>query len=190
RIHVQRQVEQLLAGRAQVSRPEVNDRMIHDVVGGVELGFALGGLGTLVVGLFLVYNALAVSVAERRHDIGILRSVGATRTQVAALFAGEACLLGLLGAALGVPLGLGLAEVSAGPLQQVLSDLFLPLDGAARVQLTRANVATAMIAGVLTALLASLVPALQAAREEPADAVRRVPLLASWRGRLVHGACS
>lgn len=187
---IRQRVEALLAGRAQVRSPEANDRMVQDVIGGIELGFALGGLGALVVGLFLVYNALAVSVAERRHDIGILRSVGATRTQVAGLFAGEACLLGLLGAGLGVPLGLGLAEVSAGPLQQILSDLFLPLDGAARVQLSRADVMTAMTAGVLTALLASLVPALQAAREEPAAAVRRVPLLASRRLRLLHAACS
>jgi putative ABC transport system permease protein len=187
---IRRRVEVLLAGRAQVRSPEANDRMVQDVIGGIELGFALGGLGALVVGLFLVYNALSVSVAERRHDIGILRAVGATRTQIAGLFAGEACLLGLLGAALGVPLGMGLAELSAGPLQRVLSDLFLPLDGAARVQLTRTNIVTAMLAGVLTALLASLVPALQAARAEPADAVRRVPLLAGWKSRFAHLACS
>jgi putative ABC transport system permease protein len=183
-------VEAVLAGRAQVRSPEANDRMVQDVIGGIELGFALGGLGALIVGLFLVYNALSVSVAERRHDIGILRSVGATRTQVAGLFAGEACVLGLLGAALGVPLGVALAEISAGELRKILSDVFLPLDSDARVPLTRANVVTAVLAGVLTALLASLVPALQAAREEPADAVRRVPMLAGWRLRLLHGTCS
>ena len=78
--------------------------------------------GALVVGLFLVYNAMSVSVSERRHDIGILRSVGATRPQIRALFFGEAILMGAAGSALGVPLGLGLATASLGPMQQVLRD--------------------------------------------------------------------
>ena len=73
---------------------------------GLELGFMLGGVGALVVGLFLVYNALSVTVTERRHDIGVLRSMGATRGQVAGLFAVEAALLGLAGAARGSASGL------------------------------------------------------------------------------------
>jgi putative ABC transport system permease protein len=190
REQARQRVETVLAGRAQVRSPEANDKMVQDVIGGIELGFALGGLGALVVGLFLVYNALSVSVAERRHDIGILRSVGATRLQIAGLFAGEACVLGLVGAGLGVPLGMGLAELSAGPVRQVLSDIFLPLEGGTRVRFTATSVIVAVVAGVLTALLASLVPAIQAAREEPADAVRRVPRLAGWRTRLVQAAGS
>ena len=47
-----------------------------------------------VVGLFLVFNALSVTVAERRHEIGILLALGATRDQVRRLFAGEAVVLG------------------------------------------------------------------------------------------------
>jgi putative ABC transport system permease protein len=80
--------------------------------------------------------------------------------------------------------------VSAGPLRQVLSDIFLPLDGGDRVPFTRTNIAGAMLAGIATALLASLVPAIQAASEEPADAVRRVPLLSSWRLRALQAAAS
>ena len=53
------------------------------MIGGVKLILNLCSLGALVVGLFLVYNALSVTVAERRHDIGVMRSLGATRTQIA-----------------------------------------------------------------------------------------------------------
>jgi putative ABC transport system permease protein len=186
---VRQSVETVLAGRAQVRLPEANDRMVRDVVGGIELGFALGGLGALVVGLFLVYNALAVSVAERRHDIGILRSVGATRLQIAGLFATEAGLLGFTGACLGIPLGMVLAEFSAGPMRRVLSDIFLPVE-TFRISLTFSNIVVATAAGILTALLAALVPAIQAAREEPAEAVRRIPLLAGWRMRSLQVAAS
>jgi putative ABC transport system permease protein len=186
---VRQQLERVLAGRAEVRLPETNDRMIRDVVGGLEMGFSLGGLGALIVGLFLVYNALSVSVAERRHDIGILRSLGGTRLQVAGLFAGEACFMGFCGAALGIPLGVAMAHISAGPLHQILSDVLLPADGAG-ASLTREDSLVAALAGIGTALLAALLPAMQAAREEPADAVRRVPLLASWSMRVAQASSS
>jgi putative ABC transport system permease protein len=187
---IRQQVDKILAGRALVGTPEANDQMVRDVVGGIEMGFSLGGLGALIVGLFLVYNALSVSVAERWHDIGILRSVGATRRQVAWLFAGEAGLLGLTGACLGIPLGKLLAVFSAGHIHGVLNDIFLPLEAGLQVPLTFENVLVGAAAGVFTALLAALVPALQAAREEPAAAVRRVPQLAAWHLRLAQVAGS
>src|SRR5213078_451976 len=85
------------------------------------------GAGALVVGLFLVYNALSVSVAERSTEIGVLRSLGATRGQIAALFAGEAVLLGLAGDLAGVAVGAVLANLGLGFIEQVITDIFVPL---------------------------------------------------------------
>lgn len=182
---VRRRVEEVLDGAAQVRTPDAGERSIRDVMAGLEIALQLGGAGALVVGLFLVYNALAVSVAERRHDIGILRAVGATRGQVAGLFAWEAGLLGLAGSVLGVPLGLALAAGAVGPMQQVISDVFLPVE-IRRLELDPWLIAGSVLAGVVTALLAALVPALQASREEPAAAVRRVPRLPGAVGRMIH----
>lgn len=189
REQVQEQVARFLAGRADVRPPEANDRAVHDVMAGVQLGFMLGGVGALVVGLFLVYNALSVTVTERRHDIGILRSMGATRGQVAGLFAAEAVLLGLAGSVLGVPLGFGLAHFATGPIKTVVSDIFLPVD-AGQLSITIDTVLAAIAAGVCTALLAALVPALRAANQEPADAVRRVPVGSGLAWRVLQAAFS
>jgi putative ABC transport system permease protein len=186
---VRRAIEAVVKGRAVVESPQAKDNKIHDIIGGVELGLVLGGFGALVVGLFLVYNALSVSVAERRHDIGILRAVGATRSQIAGLFAGEAFVLGLIGSLLGVPLGLLLGQFSVEHVQQTLSDVFMPLAGG-WVPVNALTILGALAAGVLTSLLAALVPAVQAAREEVADAVRRAPLTAGWRARFVQAATS
>jgi putative ABC transport system permease protein len=101
---------------------------VHEVMAGLEIGFTLFGLGALVVGLFLVYNALSVTVAERRHDIGILRSLGATRRQIWSLFVGEAALLGSVGSLMGIPAGLGLAHLFLGPVRNVLSERFRQLE--------------------------------------------------------------
>src|SRR5688572_31284516 len=63
----------------------------------------------LIVGLFLVYNTITISVVARRQEIGTLRALGLTRRKVLVLFLGEAAAL----AAAGIVLGLGLARVLA-----------------------------------------------------------------------------
>ncbi len=184
---VRRRIAEVLSGRAQVSTPETQDKRIHDVLIGLEIGFSLSGGVALVVGMFLVYNSLAVSVAERRHDIGIMRSLGASRQQVRSLFLGEALLLGSIGTVLGIPLGLGLAELSLGPMQRALQDIFLPMR-AEHIDLSRLHITilTAVIAGLLTSVLAALVPSWLAAQEEPADAVRRRSGSAAGVVRVLH----
>lgn len=171
---VRRGVQGWLGTRADVRSVETSKEMVSDVTAGLEIGFAIGGAGALVVGLFLVYNALSVSVAERRHDIGILRSVGATRAQIAGLFVGESFTMGLVGSALGLPLGWLLARAAIGPLADTASELMVPVDSP-QVHLPVWLMAAAVVSGTLVAVLAALVPALVAAGEEPADAVRRVP---------------
>jgi len=170
---------------ADLQSPQTQDQRIQDVVRGVEVGFRLCGAGALVVGMFLVFNALSVSVAERRHDIGIMRSVGATRGQVRMLFLCEALVMGLVGTLLGLPLGVGLANASLGPIQEILKGIILPVDSA-QVELPIGPFVRAFFAGMGTAFLAALIPASQAAAEEPADAVRRVPQTALLLYRILH----
>jgi putative ABC transport system permease protein len=192
RERVRRRVQERLArlgSPALVKTPEEQHHSSQKAMAGMQAGFALCGLGALVVGMFLVYNALSVSVTERRHEIGILRSLGATRGQIRALFAGEAVLLGLAGAIVGVPLGLGLAYLALEPMKGVISQIFRALE-ANRVEWTVETVTIATGAGMVTALLASLVPAFRASWEEPAVAVRRVPENPTWRYRFVQLAGS
>jgi putative ABC transport system permease protein len=191
---VRRQVQALLVkpeegrsrNRGNVRTVEDSNQSVRDLSKGLRLGFLLGGAGALVVGLFLVYNALSVSVAERRHDIGILRSMGATRGQVARLFIIEALALGVLGTAIGLPLGYGLAWASLGPIKSTLESLFNVTLGTEMLGLSRVTVILALLCGPLTAVLAALVPALRAAQEEPADAVRRVPVVVGILFRILH----
>lgn len=171
---VRRQIADAVQDRAEVRTPEFQDQSIHDAMSGLQLGFSVCGAGALVIGLFLVYNALSINVTERRHEIGILRSLGATRGQVCGLFLGEAALLGLVGAAVGVPLGLGLARQGLGPMQQVFSELFMSME-VRDLTLSWPLLFAAGGAGIATSLLAALVPAVRASGEEPADAVRHVP---------------
>jgi putative ABC transport system permease protein len=178
-------VSRVVRFRAEVRTPEARRRSTQEVVSGIQIGFLMCAAGAMIVGLFLVYNAMAVTVAERRADIGILRSVGATRGQVVALFAGLASVLGVIGALTGVPLGVALAEVTLSQFREELGSMFLNPD-INPTRLSWATAALAVLAGVITAVFAALVPALQAASDDPADVVRRSAPGPQGVWRLVH----
>jgi putative ABC transport system permease protein len=180
-------VQEVVGDRAMVRTPEQQRKTTEDVVGGIRISFSLCSVGALVVGLFLVYNALSVSVAERRHDIGILRASGATRGQIGRLFAAESVVMGLAGAILGIPLGIGLAELALEQVREELDTVFMT-GSLSPTSLGWVTVAAAFAAGLGVSLFAALVPAIQAASDQPADAVRRAPSGSAWIFRVVHRA--
>src|SRR5262249_62180214 len=92
--------------------------------------------------------------------------------------------LGVLGSGLGVPLGYLLARAALGPIRSVLGDV-IELGETTIDYGDTALALFAFAAGVLATVTASLMPALEASREEPADAVRRVPLVPSVGRRLM-----
>ncbi|MEK7327855.1 MAG: ABC transporter permease [Chloroflexota bacterium] len=71
-----------------------------------DFALPFAGLAILLSGSFLVYNAFAITLTERRREIGQLRTLGLTRGQVLALTLGEALLIALLASALGLLFGL------------------------------------------------------------------------------------
>ncbi|OWK38273.1 ABC transporter permease protein [Fimbriiglobus ruber] len=189
-IAAQLAVRAVTADRAIVKTPSAQGQSTQEIVSGLQIGFALCSAGAMIVGLFLVYNALSVTVAERRHDIGILRSLGATRWQIVWLFGSMALVLGLLGAACGVPVGIVMARTILGQFREELGAMFVN-PSADPAWPTLATLVLAVLAGVATAVFAALIPAVQAATQDPADAVRRVPGVAGGVWKLAHrAACS
>jgi putative ABC transport system permease protein len=172
REQVRRQAERLLEGQATIATPEGQDRRVLELLAGLRVGFWLCGAGALGLALFLVYNVLGMSLEQRRRELGILRCVGASGGVVRSIYLGEAAGLGLAGALLGLPLGWLLTRFSLGPLERILSDVFLPLP-AQQAELTTPTAVEAVVAGVATVLLAALGPTLRATAEPPIEAVRQ-----------------
>src|SRR5207237_2532661 len=79
---------------------------------------------SLVVGAFLIYNTISVSVVRRRPEIGVLRALGTARRTVLSLFLGEALLLGFVGASLGILVGRVMAEGTVGLISQTVNSLY------------------------------------------------------------------
>ncbi len=127
---------------------------------------------SLVVGAFLIYNTIAVSVVRRRAEIGILRALGATRAGVFWLFLGEALMFGLLGSLAGVALGRFLASSIVGLIASTVNSLYAS-SRPAPISLGPAEILAGVVAGALVAFLSAFAPALEAMRVPPTEAMSR-----------------
>ena len=116
----------------------------------------------VVIALFGIANTLALSVVERRRELGLLRAVGMQRSQVRAAVRWEAALIALLGVTLGTVLGLGFGWVT----MQVMASQGL---GEMAVPVTRLGIV--VIVAALAAVVAAALPARRAARLDVLQAI-------------------
>jgi putative ABC transport system permease protein len=151
-------------------------------------------LVALFTGGFLVFSAQALETARRRREHALLRVLGLQRAGVTRLVLQEAAVLGVVGGALGLALGYGLAlaaariggaDLGAGFFRGVAPQIgFPPLAGALY-----------LLGGVAIALAGALLPALDAARAAPAQALKAgdeqrmfARTLRFWPGAAMMGA--
>ena len=124
----------------------------------------------LVVGAFLIYNTISVSVVRRRPEIGIVRALGASRNEVLGAFLGEAACLGLAGAVAGLPLGRIMASGAVKLMAVTVESLYVSSRPGA-IELTWSSVAVALAVGVGVAVASALLPAREAMQVSPTDAM-------------------
>jgi lipoprotein-releasing system permease protein len=132
--------------------------------------FVILGLIVLVAA-FNIVSTLFMVVIEKRRDIGVLKTLGATDRSVLHVFLFEGLLIGGLGTGLGVVLGFGLIEVLRRyPLVRLPSDVYfietLP------VRPEAADFAAVILAALVLCLAAAVYPAWRASRLRPVEAIR------------------
>src|SRR5712672_1705025 len=126
----------------------------------------------LIVGAFLIYNTISVSVVRRRAEIGIVRATGASRRQIFAAFLGEAALIGLSGALLGIPLG-RLMATGAVKLMGVTVNALYVTSRPGTIAFTTRSAALALVVGAGVTLFSAWSPAREAAGVAPVEAMAR-----------------
>src|SRR5918998_3970827 len=146
------------AKQAEQDAAELNDGM-----GKVRAGL-LGFAGiALLVGAFVIFNTLSITVAQRTREFATLRTLGASRKQVLRSVVLEGFVIGLLASVVGLFAGFGLAKL--------LTALGGDLPEAGMVFALR-TVLISLALGTVITLLASIMPALRATRVPPIAAVR------------------
>ena len=121
----------------------------------------------LFVGAFIIFNTFSITVAQRTREFGLLRTLGATRSQIMSSVVYEGLMLGVLGGGLGLLAGIGMAPALNGLFKAFGAEL--PDSGT--VLATR-TVVISLLVGVFVTLLAGLPPALRATRVPPMAAMR------------------
>jgi putative ABC transport system permease protein len=124
-----------------------------DIRSTLVMVYALLGM-TVLVSLLGMVNTLVLSVMERTRELGLLRAVGMTRLQVRRMIRHESVITALIGAALGLPLGILLAAL----VTQALSDIGVAF------AIPGPALALLVLAATLAGVLAAFFPARRASR--------------------------
>jgi putative ABC transport system permease protein len=129
-----------------------------------------GGVA-LLVGSFLIFNTFSITVAQRIRELGMLRTLGATRGQILRGMVLEATIIGALGSVLGVLAGIGFA----GLLNAVFKSFGIDLPNTGTVIAAR-TIVLSLVVGMVVTLAAALSPALRATRVSPMAALLEAAL--------------
>ena len=126
----------------------------------------------VLVAAFSIVSTMFMVVIEKRRDIGVLKSLGASRAVVLQVFLCEGLLIGGLGTGIGAALGGGLiAVLQRYPFVRLPGDVYfierLP------VRPEAGDFAAVILAALLLCLAAGLYPAWRASLLDPVDAIRR-----------------
>jgi putative ABC transport system permease protein len=160
-------VQQVLAPTTNPESPEAvhvsrpSDVLVARAAAKGAFNGLLLGLGAvaLVVGGIGITNVMIISVLERRNEIGLRRALGASRRHIGTQFLAESLVLAVLGAVVGVALGVWVTVIYA---RAHASTVSIPVVDAVIV------LAAAMLVGGV----AGVYPALRAARLNPAEALQ------------------
>ncbi|MGD8856145.1 MAG: FtsX-like permease family protein, partial [Chloroflexota bacterium] len=140
-----------------------------------ELNLTALSLLALVVGMFLIYNTITFSVVQRRKLFGILRCLGVTGRQLLLMIVGEAAVLGLIGALLGLGAGILLGRGMVRLVSQTVNDFYFVVS-VQSVDIPAVSLIRGLIIGVAAAVLAAVVPAWEAMRTSPQGSLHRSAL--------------
>ena len=165
----------------RVQRPAQRGRQVERMLAAFHFNLTALSYIALVVGLFLVYNTVAVSVITRRREIGTLRALGATRRLVRRLFLGEAALLAMVGAGLGLPAGGRLAQAAVRLTSTTVNALYIT-SAATVPALSAGDLLLACVVAIPLALAGAAIPSAEAAGVTPIAAVRDVDRFVRDRG--------
>jgi putative ABC transport system permease protein len=173
---VQDRLRRRLTGMAEVERPKKRGEQIESLLTSFRVGLFFVSLIALFVGFFLIYNTVAVSVVQRKREIGTLRCLGMRRGELLRLIVSEALILALVGAAVGCLLGWALAQGALLAVGVTVRNLFssIALSGSS---LSASELALALVSAVGVALFAALHPAVEAISISPLENARQ----AAWR---------
>ena len=164
-----------------VDTPSARARTVEKMTRSFQYNLTALAFIALIVGMFLIYNTMTISIVRRREEIGILRTLGASKLKIAGLFLSEAILFGIAGSLLGVACGVMLSDSALTAIAGTIEHFYFshPLGSTTIEPL---SLLKAFAIGVSLTIIASIPPILEATSVAPAEAARK----GSYESRIVH----
>src|SRR4030095_9149131 len=134
---------------------------------------SISSLFALIVGMFIIYNSFAIAVTHRRAEIGILRALGATRSQIQRLFFLESMTAGLVGSAIGAGVGILMASAITSYMSTVVEQTTGFAQRVNQLVLDPKLIAAGIAIGIVTSVFAAWIPARSASRVDPVQALQK-----------------
>jgi putative ABC transport system permease protein len=160
----------LAAGRFDVAPADQDVRLLRQALRPSDQASSFFAAIAGLLGLMLAFNALLLTVPERRRAIADLRLSGARRGAILQMFAFQAICLGAVASVAGVAVGWALGGSALRPSTAYLAEAFTI---GARARLGATPILLALFAGISAVLVASTVPLLDLRRGRALDAVYR-----------------
>jgi putative ABC transport system permease protein len=182
---IERELKKVIPPGVEVRRSDTRSGQIEKMVSAFHLNLTALSFISIVVGMFLIYNAISISVIQRRREIGILRSLGLTRSQVLGLFMGEAAWIGCVGSLVGIGIGIGLAKVILYLVSRTITALYI-LVKAEHLLLSPSVLIAGFAMGVFASVLSSIGPAREASKIAPKEALAMGTLETKIKTRLIY----
>ena len=140
---------------------------------GLQSGLQIMSVMALCVAIVIVLNTMYMNIGERTHEIGILRSQGASTRQVFWIFFSESLILGVIGVAIGLVSGLFVTDI----FRYLTSKIFQPFSPGIVFKFsfpptTIQHLILGAAAGLLTVMIGGLFPSLSACRTDIINALR------------------
>ncbi len=166
-------IEQLLGPGYQVEPPSSRGQQVDSVLRVFSFTVTLNSAFALFIGMFIIYNSFAIAVTQRRHEIGVLRAIGASRAQIRNMFLVESALAGAAGSIVGLAFGILLARGMAGYIANMIEGVYGVADHTVELATDPRLMAFGLAMGVATSLVAGFLPARNAARVDPIQALQK-----------------
>jgi putative ABC transport system permease protein len=168
---VERALVSIVPPGARAIRPKTRTDEIARMLQSFRLNLEALAYVALLVGMYLIYNTVAISVVQRRPEVGTVRALGATRGAVFRAFVAEGLLVGAAGSLLGLGLGALLATFSVAAVSRTVDTLYAASHADA-VAFSLLPFVKAFVLGVAASIAAAAFPALDAAATPPAITMR------------------
>jgi len=176
------EIQSMLPSSLSIGKKETALQNQKSLIKSFRYNLQFVSLIAILVGIFLLYNTIFISIVKRRTEIGILRGLGASGKTIVLLFVIQGMILGVAGAILGILAGQAAAYFSVAAVEKTITTMYRTIS-ISDYLIPKGDIVIALALGVVVSLIASVVPSFEAAHVRPTESTKEGTFESRLRSR-------